>query len=195
MKIEQWNRKTKQGHWRVMECIFGVSGCWGSVGGLGDCKERNAKTRNGSLSVVVPHLPVAIQFLRFWQSQKLGKRKHTPPCSSAHLFFAEKKWGPQRKNFGGRYGCLGFCRVFVSTTGLDSFSLRPEKFPKWFSLENPLFLVQTGHKQASIIWHLKRLKMMEDDWNQPKISNCLKVHENVAESHWNCQQRYWASEI
>ena len=22
------------------------------------------------------------------------KRKHTPPCSSAELFFAEKKWGP-----------------------------------------------------------------------------------------------------
>ena len=34
----------------------------------------------------------------------LGKSKHTPPCSGAELFFAEKKWGPQRKDFGGRYG-------------------------------------------------------------------------------------------
>ena len=28
---------------------------------------------------------------------------------------------------------LVFYRVFVSTTGLESFSLRPEKFPKRFS--------------------------------------------------------------
>ena len=28
---------------------------------------------------------------------------------------------------------LDFCRVFVSTTGLESFSLRPEKFSKRFS--------------------------------------------------------------
>ena len=28
---------------------------------------------------------------------------------------------------------LGFYRVFVSTTGLESFSLRPEKFSKRFS--------------------------------------------------------------
>ena len=62
----------------------------------------------------------------------LGKRKHTTPCSSAELFFA-KKVGPQRQDFGGRYGFLGFYRVFASTTGLESFALRPEKFPKWFS--------------------------------------------------------------
>ena len=63
----------------------------------------------------------------------LGKRKHTPPCSSAELFFAEKKWGPQSKDFGGGYGFPGLYLVFVFTTGLDIFSLRPEKFPKWFS--------------------------------------------------------------
>ena len=44
-----------------------------------------------------------------------------------------KKWGPQRKDFGGRYGLLGFQRAFVSTTGLESFTLQPEKFPKRFS--------------------------------------------------------------
>ena len=53
----------------------------------------------------------------------LGKRKHTPPCSSEELIFAEKKWGPQRKDFGGRYGFPGFHRVFVSTTGLESVFL------------------------------------------------------------------------
>ena len=36
-------------------------------------------------------------------------------------------------DFGGRYGFPGFHRVFASTTGLESFSLRPEKFPKRFS--------------------------------------------------------------
>ena len=67
----------------------------------------------------------------------LSKRKHTPPCSSEELPFAEKKkrkkGGPQRKDFAGRYGFLGFFWVFVSTTGLESFSLRPEKFPKRMS--------------------------------------------------------------
>ena len=59
----------------------------------------------------------------------MGKRKHTPPCSSEELFFAEKKWGSQRKESGGRYGFPGFERVFASTTGLESLSLRPEKLP------------------------------------------------------------------
>ena len=61
----------------------------------------------------------------------LGKRNHTPPCSSAELFFAEKR-GPQRKDFGGGYGFPDFYRVFVPTTGLESFSLRPESSPKDF---------------------------------------------------------------
>ena len=48
-------------------------------------------------------------------------------------FSLQKKWGPQRKDFGGGYGFPGFYRAFVSTTGLESFSLQPEKFPKRFS--------------------------------------------------------------
>ena len=48
-------------------------------------------------------------------------------------FSLPKKRGPQRKDFGDRYGFPGFHRVLVSTTGLESFSLRPEKFPKGFS--------------------------------------------------------------
>ena len=38
--------------------------------------------------------------------------------------------GATGEDFGGRYGFPGFYRVLVSTTGLESFSLRPEKFPK-----------------------------------------------------------------
>ena len=58
---------------------------------------------------------------------ELGKGEHAPPCSSEELCFAENKWWPQRKEFGGRcgYSCF-FFQVFVSTTGLESFSLRPE---------------------------------------------------------------------
>ena len=48
-------------------------------------------------------------------------------------FSLPENMGPQRKDFGGRYGFPGFHRVFVSTTGLESFSLRPEKFSKRFS--------------------------------------------------------------
>ena len=83
--------------------------------------------------------------------QTLGKRKHTPPCSNAELFFAEKKWGPQRKDFGGRYGFPGFYRVFVSTTGLESFSFRPEKFPKRFSFGG-------GRVRFFLLWNMPLLE-------------------------------------
>ena len=56
---------------------------------------------------------------------------HRP--APVRTFALPKKWGPQRKDFGGRYGFPGFHRVFVSTTGLESFSLGPEKFSKRFS--------------------------------------------------------------
>ena len=61
--------------------------------------------------------------------------KQTIHCHAPveELFFAEKKWGPQRKDFGGRYGFSGFLGFFVSSTGLESFSLRPEKVSKRFS--------------------------------------------------------------
>ena len=36
------------------------------------------------------------------------EKKAYTACSSAELFFAEKKWGLQRKDFGGRYGLPGF---------------------------------------------------------------------------------------
>ena len=54
----------------------------------------------------------------------LGKRKHTPPCSSEELFFSlPKKIGGHRgKISGGRDGSPGFCWVSVSTTGPESFS-------------------------------------------------------------------------
>ena len=61
-----------------------------------------------------------------------------PLKSPMRNFLCRKKWGPQRKDFGGRYAILmgfpGFYRVFVSTTGLESFLLRPEKVSKRFSL-------------------------------------------------------------
>ena len=78
-----------------------------------------------------PWIPVVFILPWFAWLLRLRKRKHTPPCSSAELFFAERKWGLQRKDFGGRYGFPGFNRIFVSF--LESFSFRPEKFPKRFS--------------------------------------------------------------
>ena len=62
----------------------------------------------------------------------LGKRNDTPPCSSPELFFAEKMRSTEER-FRWWICFPGFCRVFVSTTGLESFSLRPEKFSKRFS--------------------------------------------------------------
>ena len=62
-----------------------------------------------------------------------GKKKPYTALLQCRTFLCRKKWGPQRKDFGGGYVFPGFCRVFVSTTGLESFSLRPEKFSKRFS--------------------------------------------------------------
>ena len=64
---------------------------------------------------------------------QLGKRKHTPPCSSAELFFAEKNGGHRGKISVVDMVFPGFHWVFVSTTDLEIFSLRPEKFPKRYS--------------------------------------------------------------
>ena len=71
-----------------------------------------------------------LRFLLLIVLTNTGKRKHTPPCSSEELLFAAKKWGPQRKDFGGRHGFPSFYGVFVSTTGLEGSSFRPEKFSK-----------------------------------------------------------------
>ena len=49
------------------------------------------------------------------------------PCTSAE-FLCRKKWGPQRKDFGGRYGFPGvFIGLFLATTGLESFPLSAKK--------------------------------------------------------------------
>ena len=54
---------------------------------------------------------------------KLGKRKHTPPCSSAELFFAEK-------DFGGRHGFLGFHRGFCIHHRPGKFFFEARKVPQ-----------------------------------------------------------------
>ena len=51
---------------------------------------------------------VRLRFCLAGTAWALGKRKHTPPCSSAELLSAEEKWGPQRKDLGGGNGFLVF---------------------------------------------------------------------------------------
>ena len=70
----------------------------------------------------------------FAQNLETGKKKAYTALLQRRTFLCRKKWGPQRKDFGGKYGFPGFYRVFVSTTGLESFSFRPQKFPKRFSI-------------------------------------------------------------
>ena len=48
-------------------------------------------------------------------------------------FSLPMKRGGHKERFGGRYGFPGFYKVLVSTTGLENFSFRPEKFPKKYS--------------------------------------------------------------
>ena len=119
-KLLSRKARTKIG---VMQCVLS--------GSTSACRLEKMKTRPSFLAPLVRSRRIASAPLSVILS--LGKEKHTPPCSNAELFFAEKKRGPQRKDFGGRYGFPGFHRVFVSTTNLESFSSRPEKFPKRFS--------------------------------------------------------------
>ena len=58
-------------------------------------------------------------------SIEAGVQTTSSPC--------ETYLNAQRKDFGGRYGFPVFFRVFVSTTVLESFSLRPEMFSKRFA--------------------------------------------------------------
>ena len=62
-----------------------------------------------------------------------GEKKPYTALLQCRTFLCRKEWGPQREDFGGGYGFPGFYRVLVSTTGMESFSLRPEKFSKRFS--------------------------------------------------------------
>ena len=67
-------------------------------------------------------------------------------------FSLPKKWWPQRKDFGGRYGFPGFHRVFVSTTDLESFFFEARKVPqmiffRWWS--RTLFSSLKRHA----LWH------------------------------------------
>ena len=62
---------------------------------------------------------------------RAGKKKAYTALLQRGAFSLQKKnRGPQRKDFGGRYGFPWFYRAFVSTTGLESFALRREKFYK-----------------------------------------------------------------
>ena len=81
-----------------------------------------------------PHGVLIGVLLGIWLGvpQRLGKRKHTPPCSAAELFFA-KKWGQQMKDFGGRYAFLVFRGLLCLPPVWKVFSLKPEKFSKRFS--------------------------------------------------------------
>ena len=63
-----------------------------------------------------------------WEKESIHR-----PAPAQNFSLPKKKRGPQRKDFSGGYGFLCFYRVIVSTTGLECFSLQPEKFPKRFS--------------------------------------------------------------
>ena len=65
---------------------------------------------------------------------ELGKKKAYTALLQCRTFLCQKKWGPHR----GKISVVdmvipGFHSVLVSTTDLERFLLRPEKFPKIFS--------------------------------------------------------------
>ena len=62
-----------------------------------------------------------------WEKESI----HRP--APVRNLFGPPKMGVTEEDFCGRYGFSEFYRVSVSTAGLESFSLRPEKFSKRFS--------------------------------------------------------------
>ena len=65
---------------------------------------------------------------QIWEKESI----HRP--APVQNFSLQEKMGSTEERFRWWiYGFPGFCRVFVSTAGLESFSLRPEKFSKRFS--------------------------------------------------------------
>ena len=88
---------------------------------------------------------ITVSFKWFWEFEMwcspaplvawrtAGKKKPYTALLQCGTFLCRKKWGPQRRDFGGGYVFPGFFRVFVSTTGLESFSLRPEELSKRYS--------------------------------------------------------------
>ena len=91
-------------------------------------------TKNNSQGVIL--VIISWQRSNYWEDA--GKKKACTALLQCRTFRCRKKWGPPRKGFSGRYGFLGLYRVFVSTTGLESFSLRPEMFAqniffRWWS--------------------------------------------------------------
>ena len=56
-----------------------------------------------------------------------GKKKAYTALLQCRTCFPRKKWGPQRKDFGGGYGFPGFHREFVSTIDLESFFFEARK--------------------------------------------------------------------
>ena len=59
-----------------------------------------------------------------------GKKKAYTALLHCRTFLCRKKWGPQRKDFGGGYGFPGFSGGFCIHHWPGKFSFQPEKFPK-----------------------------------------------------------------
>ena len=108
-----------------------------------NCGSKTANSQgsvNGGFQTVVRvswgneiPLPPFYLNLTSFLPQISGEKKAYTALLQCRTFLCRKKWGLQRKDFGGGYGFPGFYRVFVSTTGLESFSFGPEKFSKRFS--------------------------------------------------------------
>ena len=65
---------------------------------------------------------------RYWEKESVHR-----PAPVRNFSFCRKNGGHRGKISVVDMVFPGFYRAFVSTTGLESFSLRPEKFSKRFS--------------------------------------------------------------
>ena len=62
-----------------------------------------------------------------------GKRKTYTALLQRRTFLCRKKWGPQRKDFGGGYGLPGFLQGFCIHHRPGKFFFEARKVPKRFS--------------------------------------------------------------
>ena len=69
------------------------------------------------LPLETPAIFVSLTFR--WDLKVFWEKKACTALLQCRTFLCPKKWRPQRKDFGARYGFPGFHRVFVSTTNLE----------------------------------------------------------------------------
>ena len=103
-------------------------------------------------------------------SLKAGKKKAYTALLQWGILLCPQKWGPQRKDFGGRYGFPGFHRVFVSTTSRESCLWGQKSSPNYFLSVVVVYALVFSAKARALWTHIML------GWCPLQTVNCAVSH-------------------